>query len=74
MAAGREAARAALAATGKTQHGKLSLGKTHEAAEIASWRAENAASISQTATHFGLSAATVKRACAVAKIATRAAA
>ena len=65
-AAGREAARASLAATGKTQHGKLSLGrpKAHNGAEVAAWRASNAASIAETAAHFGLSAATVKRACA----------
>ena len=64
--AGREAARASLAATGKTQHGKLSLGrpKATDGAEVASWRAANAASIAETSNHFGLSVATVKRYCA----------
>ncbi len=66
--AGREAAKASLAATGKTHRGKASLGrpKAHDSGEIASWRAANAASITQTAVHFGLSVATVKRACAAA--------
>jgi putative DNA-invertase from lambdoid prophage Rac len=65
-AAGREAARASLAATGKTHRGKLSLGrpKAHDGAEIAAWRASNSASIADTAAHFNISAATVKRACA----------
>ena len=65
-AAGREAARASLAATGRTHRGKLSLGrpKGHDGAAVASWRTTNAASISRTAAHFGLSVATVKRACA----------
>lgn len=65
-AAGRDAARASLAATGKTQHGKLSLGrpKSHDGAAVAAWRANNAASIAQTAAHFKLSIATIKRSCA----------
>jgi len=68
-AAGREAARASLAATGRTHRGKASLGrpKAHDGAEVASWRTANAASIAETAAHFGLSIATVKRACATAK-------
>lgn len=62
-AAGREAARASLAATGKTHRGKESLGrpKAKDGAEVVAWRSENGASISETATHFGLSVATVKR-------------
>lgn len=65
-AAGREAARASLSATGKTQHGKLSLGrpKARDGTEVVSWRAAKAASIAETANHFGLSVATVKRYCA----------
>ena len=65
-AAGREAARASLAATGKTHRGKESLGrpKSHDAGEIASWRCQNSASIAETATRFDVSVATVKRACA----------
>lgn len=64
--AGRLAARAALAATGKTHRGKASLGRpmAGDSAAVAAWRQENGASISVTATHFGLSLATVKRYCA----------
>lgn len=66
--AGRAAARAALEATGKTHRGKDSLGrpKAAEAASVVAWRKENAASIKQTAKHFQLSEATVKRYCASA--------
>ncbi|NBB52269.1 recombinase family protein [Rhizobium sp. CRIBSB] len=64
--AGRQAARAALEATGRTHRGKESLGrpKAADGAAVALWRRENAASIAQTARQFGLSAATVKRYCA----------
>lgn len=64
--AGRQAARAALEATGRTHRGKESLGRPKAAngAAVALWRRENAASIAQTARQFGLSAATVKRYCA----------
>lgn len=64
--AGREAARASLAATGLTHRGKASLGRpvSVDPAEVRSWRSANSASISQTAEHFGVSIATVKRACA----------
>ncbi len=67
-AAGREAARACLSATGKTHRGKESLGRPFKAdsATVAKWRRANDASISGTAKHFGLSPATVKRYCAVA--------
>lgn len=67
-AAGREAARAALDATGRTHRGKESLGrpKAHDGATVVNWRASNKASIKQTAKHFGLSEATVKRYCAAA--------
>jgi len=66
--AGRVAARAALAATGKTHRGKASLGRpmANDAKAVALWRAENKASIQGTATHFNLSPATVKRYCAAA--------
>jgi putative DNA-invertase from lambdoid prophage Rac len=62
-AAGRAVAKAALAATGKTHRGKLSLGRPvrADAAAVARWRSESGASIAETATHWGLSAATVKR-------------
>jgi putative DNA-invertase from lambdoid prophage Rac len=65
-AAGREAARASLAATGRTHRGKESLGrpKAKNGAEVVAWRKANTASIAETAAHFGLSAATVKRYCA----------
>lgn len=66
-AAGRQAARESLAATGRTHKGKVSLGRPRQRdyAAIRDWRKENRASIAQTAAHFApLSAATVKRACA----------
>jgi putative DNA-invertase from lambdoid prophage Rac len=65
-AAGREAARSSLAASGKTHRGKLSLGRpmARDGAEVVAWRAANSASIAETAAHFDLSAATVKRYCA----------
>ena len=69
--AGRDAARASLAATGKTHKGAESLGRPveHDAQAIAAWRVENGASISATAKHFGVSDSTVKRACAAAEAA-----
>jgi putative DNA-invertase from lambdoid prophage Rac len=65
-ASGREAARAALAATGRTHRGKESLGRPKAASgqEVVAWRAANAGSIAETAAHFCLSTATVKRYCA----------
>lgn len=64
--AGRAAARASLAATGKTHRGKVSLGRpmANDPTAVLAWRKENAASITVTARHFNLSAATVKRYCA----------
>lgn len=66
--AGRQAARAALAATGKTHRGKESLGRPFaaDAGAVREWRKAEGASIAQTAQHFGLSPATVKRYCAPA--------
>jgi putative DNA-invertase from lambdoid prophage Rac len=63
---GRQAARAALEATGRTHKGKESLGRpmAANATEVASWRRENSASIRQTMEHFGISKATVARYCA----------
>lgn len=63
---GRQAAKAALAATGKTHRGKDSLGrpKAYDAEEVALWRSQNKASIRVTAQQFGISDATVKRYCA----------
>ena len=63
---GREAARAALQATGKTHRGKASLGRpvAADAAEVAAWRRENQATIRQTMERFGISKATVARYCA----------
>jgi len=63
--AGREAARASLATTGRTHRGKVSLGRPFaaDAAHVAQWRKDNKASISKTAAQFGLSDATVKRYC-----------
>lgn len=67
--AGRAAARASLEATGRTHRGKESLGRptAQDAATVVAWRKENGASIAQTARHFGLSPATVKRYSASAK-------
>ena len=64
--AGRDAARASLEATGRTHRGKISLGRpvAQDSHAVASWRRKNAASIAETARHFGLSSATVKRYCA----------
>jgi len=63
---GRDAAKIALAATGRTHRGKTSLGrpKAADAAEVVAWRRENGASISATMAHFGISRATVARYCA----------
>ncbi|MDP9123228.1 MAG: recombinase family protein [Pseudomonadota bacterium] len=65
-AQGRETARRSLAATGLTHRGKESLGRPVKAdvQAVKAWRAENSASIAQTATQFDLSTATVKRYCA----------
>jgi putative DNA-invertase from lambdoid prophage Rac len=64
--AGREAARASIATTGKTHRGKASLGRpfAKDGATVVRWRRENSASIAATAKEFGLSVATVKRYCA----------
>lgn len=63
--AGRAAARASLAAHGKTHRGKISLGRqpSVDPRELAAWRKAGQASISETARHFGVSVSTVKRAC-----------
>jgi len=68
---GKRIAREAFAATGKTHHGKASLGgrpAKHDPAEIAVWRKEHGASLTATAQHFRASVATVKRACAASKV------
>lgn len=64
--AGRDAARASLEATGRTHRGKESLGrpKAQDGAQVVQWRRQNTASIKDTARHFRLSEATVKRYCA----------
>lgn len=61
--AGRDVARASLAATGKTHRGKDSLGRprAEDGAAVVLWRKQNGASISETARHFKISEATVKR-------------
>lgn len=65
-AAGRDAARKALAKTGRTHRGKASLGRpfAQDASSVKAWRTKTGASIANTAAHFGLSTATVKRYCA----------
>ena len=55
--AGLERARAEGKALGRT--------KTIDDAEVAQWRSSNSASIKQTAEQFGISVASVKRACSV---------
>lgn len=67
-AAGRQAARASLKATGKTHRGKESLGRPFagDAVAVSEWRKANSASIAETARQFSLSPATVKRYCAAA--------
>lgn len=65
-AAGRDVARASLAATGRTHKGKASLGRPTRAkpADVAEWRKTSGMSIAETAAHWDLSVATVKRYCA----------
>lgn len=65
-AAGREAARKSLAETGLTHRGKASLGRPvkGDAEGVVKWRMENGKSIAETAEHWGVSLATVKRYCA----------
>lgn len=62
---GREVAKRQLAETGKTQHGKTSMGRPAKAdpTEVKAWREASNASITETAKHFNISSATVKRAC-----------
>lgn len=64
--AGRQAARMALEVTGRTHRGKESLGrpKAADGAAVARWRSANGKSIQETARHFDISPATVKRYCA----------
>lgn len=68
-AAGREAARESLARTGLTHNGKASLGRPAvlDMDEVAAWRLKHGASIADTAAHWGVSTATVKRYCAGAR-------
>lgn len=63
---GKRIAKESFDRTGKTHHGKASLGgrpATHDLPAIAAWRKEQGASLAATAQHFGASIATVKRAC-----------
>src|SRR5665213_2562179 len=64
--AGRTAAKAAIALTGRTHRGKHGLGrpKAADGPSVAAWRKQARASIRETAEHFKLSSATVKRYCA----------
>jgi len=66
--AGRAAARKALDETGRTHHGKASLGRPHaaDAEEVRAWRRRTGSSIAKTAERFKLSVATVKRYCSAA--------
>jgi putative DNA-invertase from lambdoid prophage Rac len=61
---GKAKARETFEATGKTHRGKTKLGgRDHkaDAAVVINWRQTNSKSIAETAAHFGLSPATVKR-------------
>lgn len=62
---GRNKAREALLATGMTHRGKASLGRPHadDPMKVAAWRMDHEKSIANTAEHFQLSPATVKRYC-----------
>lgn len=62
-ASGRETAKLALLATGKTHRGKTSMGRPalYDPATVMEWRTKNEASIAVTAKHFGISASSVKR-------------
>jgi putative DNA-invertase from lambdoid prophage Rac len=64
--AGRVAARASIAATGRTHRGKASLGRpvAADARAVAEWRRANSASLRETMDRFGISKATVTRYCA----------
>lgn len=66
---GRKLARETLQTTGKTHRGKESMGRpfAHQPAEIVAWRTAHKASIAETAEHFGISIATVKRAAMLVK-------
>lgn len=68
-AAGRDAAREALARTGRTHRGKAGLGRSvaADAAQVRAWREANKATIRQTMEQFGISKATVSRYCAERK-------
>ncbi|WP_342129802.1 recombinase family protein [Hydrogenophaga sp. OTU3427] len=63
--AGRATAKRMLAETGRTQHGKTSLGRppVADADAVRQWRQVNKASITITAEKFGISTASVKRYC-----------
>ena len=75
-AAGRDKARDSLAATGRTHRGKVSMGRPLgtvgkpgartivDPAAVRSWRETQGKSIAETAAHWGMSAASVKRYCA----------
>lgn len=75
-AAGRNRARDSLEATGRTHRGKLSMGRPRgtvgkpgertvvDPSSVSRWREANGKSISETAAHWGLSTASVKRYCA----------
>ncbi len=64
-ALGRETAKRLLESTGKTQHGKTSMGRpvVADAEAVRAWRQSTSASIAQTAAQFKISTATVKRYC-----------
>lgn len=76
--AGRELARHSLESTGRTHRGKISMGRPRgtvgkpgegtlvDPSEIRAWRQSFGKSIAETAAHWGLSTASVKRYCSAA--------
>lgn len=68
--AGRDIAKKTFKATGKTHNGKLSLGrpKKIDCGDVIKWRRTNNASITDTAKHFGISPASVKRCATLTKV------
>jgi DNA invertase Pin-like site-specific DNA recombinase len=57
----------------RAQGKKLGAPKTIDDAAVAAWRKGNGASIADTAVHWGISPAAVKRACAAVRLADQAA-
>jgi putative DNA-invertase from lambdoid prophage Rac len=70
MSAGRAVAKVAVATTGRTHNGRPPPGRqfAHDGAKVYAWRKANNATQDETARHFKVSVATVKRYCAEARL------